>query len=64
MAVVDNDKDENFAFTCTSDYVNIAESLQVPKSKLGSCIDSGASEVYCPEVRFTVRIEKNLPTIN
>ena len=27
--------------------MNITEILQVPKSKLGSCIDSGASEVYC-----------------
>ena len=49
VAVADNDKDELFAFTCTSDYANITETLQVPKSKLGSCIDSGASEVYCPD---------------
>ena len=49
VAVADNDKDELFAFTSTSDYVNVAETLQVPKSKLGSCIDSGASEVYCPD---------------
>ena len=49
MAIADNDKDELFAFTCTSNYANVAENLQVPKSKLGSCIDSGASEVYCPD---------------
>ena len=49
VAVADNDKDELFAFTCMSDYANITETLQVPKSKLGSCIDSGASEVYCPD---------------
>ena len=49
VAVTDNNKDELFAFTCMSDYVNIAETLQVLKSKLGSCIDSSASEVYCPD---------------
>ena len=49
MAITDSDKDKLFAFTCTSNYVNIAKTLQVPKSKLGSCIDSGASEVYCPD---------------
>ena len=27
--------------------MNIAETLQVPKSKLGSCIDGGDSEFYC-----------------
>ena len=41
-----NDKDkELFAFTCTSDFANIAKALQVPKSRLGTCIDSGASRV-------------------
>ena len=47
-AVDDNDK-ELFAFTCTSDFANIAEALQVPKSWLGMCIDSGASRVYSPD---------------
>ena len=49
VAVADNNKDELFAFTCTSDYANVAENLQVLRSKLGSCIDSGVSEVYCPD---------------
>jgi len=38
-----------FVFTCTSDFVCVAESLQVPKLRLGSCIDSGASNVYSPD---------------
>jgi len=49
VAIADNEKEEMFAFTCTSDYANVAKALQVPKSKLGTCIDSGASEVYCPD---------------
>ena len=44
----DNDKDKFFTFTCTSDYVAIANTLDVPKSRLGTCIDSGASRHYCP----------------
>ena len=42
VAVADSDKDELFAFTCTSNYANITKTLQVLKSKLGLCIDSGA----------------------
>ena len=49
VAIADSEKDKLFAFTCTSNYANIAKTLQVLKSKLGSCIDSGASEVYCPD---------------
>jgi hypothetical protein len=48
VAVADNEK-EMFAFSCTSDFANVAEELQVPKSRLGACIDSGASEVYSPD---------------
>ena len=44
-----NDEEDLFAFTCTSDYATVAEKLQVPKSKLGTCIDSGASRDYCPD---------------
>ena len=44
-----NDEEELFAFTCTSDHATVAEKLQVPKSKLGTCIDSGASRDYCPD---------------
>ena len=48
-AVAKNDDEELFAFTCTSDYVALTESLQLPKDKLGACIDSGASSHYCPD---------------
>jgi len=48
-AVADVKDEELFAFTCTSDYVAVAEALQVPKSRLGACIDSGASRHYCPD---------------
>ena len=40
---------EIFAFTCTSDYVEVTNALNVPKSRLGACIDSGASRHYSPD---------------
>ena len=40
--------DEIFAFTCTSDYVEVTNTLNIPKSQLGACIDSGASRYYSP----------------
>ena len=46
-AVAEIKDEELFAFTCTSDYVAVAEALKVPKSRLGACIDSGASRHYC-----------------
>ena len=50
VVAAENDKDnELFAFTCTSDFANITEALQIPKSRLGICIDSGASQVYSPD---------------
>ena len=33
----------------TSDYAHVAKTLQVSRSKLGSCIVSGASDVYSPD---------------
>ena len=45
----DKEDDEMFAFTCISDYVAVAETLQLPKSKLGTCLDSGATQVYSPD---------------
>ena len=48
-AVAETKDEELFAFTCTLDYVAIAEALKVPKSRLGACIDSGASRHYCPD---------------
>ena len=41
--------DEIFTFTCTSNYVEVANALNVPKSQLGACIDSGASQHYSPD---------------
>ena len=49
VVAVDEDKDELFAFVCTSAYANVAKALQVPKSRLGTCVDSGASRDYCPD---------------
>ena len=48
--VVANEKDDGlFAFTCTSDYKDVANAIQVPKSRLGGCVDSGASHHYSPD---------------
>ena len=49
VVAVGEEKDELFAFVCTSSYANVAKSMQVPKSKLGTCVDSGASRDYCPD---------------
>src|SRR5271168_785894 len=56
MATVATNDDEGdlFAFTCSSDYAAVAERLEMPKSRLGTCINSGASMDYCPDrARFT-----------
>jgi gag-polypeptide of LTR copia-type len=47
--VADKEDNNMFAFACTSDYVAVSETLQLPKSKLGTCIDSGATQVYSPD---------------
>ena len=51
MAAVEatDNVDEIFAFTCTSDYVEVTNALNVPKSQLGACINSGASQHYSPD---------------
>ena len=49
VAVANDHKDDLFAFTCTSDYINMAESLKFPMSKYGTCIDSEASNDYSPD---------------
>ena len=41
--------DEIFAFTCTSDYIEVANALNIPKSCLGACINSGTSWYYSPD---------------
>jgi hypothetical protein len=48
-AVAKGEDDKLFAFTYTSDYVALTESLELPKDKFGVCMDSGASDHYCPE---------------
>jgi hypothetical protein len=47
VVAADDNKRKLFVFTCTSDYSAIANKLDVPKSRLGTCIDSGASQDYC-----------------
>ena len=46
VAVTNDESDELFAFTCTSDYADIVESTKLPRSKLGTCVNSGASTDY------------------
>ena len=54
VVAVNDDENELFAFTCTSDYVAVTDTLDVPKSKLGMCMDSGASQDYCLDhTKFT-----------
>ena len=49
IVAVKDDENKLFAFTCTSDYAAVVEKLDLPKSKLGTCVDSGASHDYCPD---------------
>ena len=49
VVMTNEESDEMFAFTCTSNYVEDASSLKNPKSKLGTCLDSGASTNYSPD---------------
>jgi hypothetical protein len=54
VVVTEDNKDNLFAFTCTSDYMAVVDTLEVLKSKLGTCMDSGASRHYCPDqTKFT-----------
>ena len=45
----DDDKRDMFMFTCTLNDAARAEMLDVPRSKLRTCIDSRASKDYCPD---------------
>ena len=47
VAVADDESDLS-AFTCSSNGVALAKLLDIPKSRMGTCIDSGASRDYCP----------------
>ena len=54
VVAVNDDENKLFAFTCTSDYVTVTNMLDIPKSKLGTCMDSGASRDYCLDcTKFT-----------
>ena len=49
VAAIADDADL-FAFTCTSDYTNIAQGLNLPTTKLGGgIIDTGTSSHFCPD---------------
>jgi hypothetical protein len=44
------EKPEAFAFTCTSDFAEIASRLSsVPRGRLGAIVDSGATRHFCPD---------------
>ena len=47
--VAKEEEDELFAFTCTSDYTAEAKALKIPNKKCRVCLDSGASNQYCPD---------------
>jgi hypothetical protein len=49
IVAVNEEDNEMFAFSCTSEYGMLANNLNILKSCLGTCIDSGASQVYCPD---------------
>ena len=46
---VTSNADEIFTFTCMSDYIEVTNTLNVPKSQLGACINSGTSQHYSPD---------------
>ena len=48
IVAIDKENNELLVFTCTLNYVAVANELDVPKSKLGMCIDSRASRDYHP----------------
>jgi GAG-pre-integrase domain len=54
VVAADDEEGDLFAFTCTSNFVALAKSLELPRSKLGTCMDSGATRDYCPDhTKFT-----------
>ena len=46
VVVANNEENGLFAFTCTSNFSDVAEISNLPKSKYGMCLDSGASNNY------------------
>src|SRR6202161_3912155 len=49
IAETKDEDEEMFAFTCTSDYTDVAAATPIPKSSFGTCVDSGASNDYSPD---------------
>ena len=49
VVVANDEENDLFVFTCTSDFADVAESSNLPKSKYGTCLDSGASNDYSPD---------------
>ena len=49
VAAAGDEDDKMFAFTCTSDYTDVAVLAPIPKSNFGTCVDSGASNNYSPD---------------
>ena len=66
VVAADNEEGALFAFTCTSDYAAMAHKLDIPKSKLGMCIDSGASKDYCPDCTksLTCQMDQEKPVLS
>ena len=49
VVAINDDENKLFAFACTSDFAAVVKKLNLPKSKLGTCVDSGATHDYCPD---------------
>jgi len=67
VIAVNDDDDTLFAFACKSDHVDVAEALQLPKSRLGTCIESAATRNFSPDhSQFTNYrpIEREITTAN
>ena len=65
VAVANHKESDLFALIYTSDYANVARSLKFPKSKYGTCIDSGASNDYSPDqTKFTnyCKVKRDITT--
>ena len=54
VVAADDEEGALFAFTCMSDYTAMAQKLDISKSRLEMCIDSGVSKDCCPDhTKFT-----------
>ena len=65
VAVTNDEENDLFTFTCSSDYADVADFSKLPKSKFGTCIDSSASTDYSPDCsKFSnyQEIEKDITT--